>query len=160
MIIEGEFVVPVAAEALVGHLFDASLMASCLPGCEALEPLGDDRFRAVVVVAMAGIRPRFELEVAVTGRSLTELRSVTRGEEGGRASTLQADNVVTLEPLAAADDGGAQPATRVRYRSDVSVTGRLGRFALGMMRKKAQSVGDEFARNLQARLQPGSTVRA
>ena len=52
---------------------------------------------------------------------------------------------VTLEPTA---DG-----TLVRYRSDVSVTGRLGRFALGMMKKKAQNLGDEFAGNLRARLQ-------
>ena len=47
------------------------------------------------------------------------------------------------------------------YRSDVSVTGRLGRFALGMMKKKAQSLGDEFAQNLQARLQQlGEEARA
>jgi hypothetical protein len=33
------------------------------------------------------------------------------------------------------------------------VTGRLGRFALGMMKKKAQSLGDEFALNLQRKLE-------
>ena len=32
------------------------------------------------------------------------------------------------------------------------MTGRLGRFALGMMKKKAQSLGDEFAANLQRAL--------
>lgn len=153
MIIEGEFVVPVAADALVRHLFDARLMASCLPGCEALESIDDDRYRAVVAVAMAGLKPRFELEIAVTGRTATEVRSVTRGDEGGRASTLHAENVVSLEPLAVADGSSGGPATRVRYRSDVSVTGRLGRFALGMMKKKAQSLGDEFARNLRTRLE-------
>jgi hypothetical protein len=35
----------------------------------------------------------------------------------------------------------------------VSVTGRLGRFALGMMRKQAQNLGEQFARNLQKALQ-------
>ena len=43
--------------------------------------------------------------------------------------------------------------TQVHYQSEVSVTGRLGRFALGMMRKQAQNLGEQFARNLQKALQ-------
>jgi hypothetical protein len=71
---------------------------------------------------------------------------VTRGEEGGQASTLQAETRLTLTP----GEGGG---TEVAYRSDVTVTGRLGRFALGMMKKKAQSMGEEFANNLRTRLE-------
>jgi len=149
MLIDGQFPVAAPPQALLAHLFDARLMASCLPGCETLEPLDDDRYRAVVVIAMAGIKARFDLQVEVTRRDESQIWAVTRGEEGGRASTLQADSQVSLEASA---DG-----TLVRYRSEVAVTGRLGRFALGMMKKKAQSLGDEFASNLQRRLaQAGS----
>ena len=35
----------------------------------------------------------------------------------------------------------------------LSITGRLGRFALGMMKKKAQSLADEFAANLRTQLE-------
>ena len=35
----------------------------------------------------------------------------------------------------------------------MSLTGRLGRFALGMMKKKAQSMGDEFAENLRLKME-------
>ena len=70
--------------------------------------------------------------------------ATTRGEEGGNASQLQAENRITLEPVA--------QGTLLKYESEVSVTGRLGRFALGMMKKKAQALGDEFAQNLQSRL--------
>lgn len=145
MLIEGAFPVAAPPQALLAHLFDAQLMASCLPGCEQLERIDDDRYRAVVVVAMAGVKARFELQVEVTKRDERNVWAVTRGEEGGRASTLQAASQVTLDP---AGDG-----TTVRYRSDVQLTGRLGRFALGMMKKKAQSFGDEFAANLRARLE-------
>jgi carbon monoxide dehydrogenase subunit G len=145
MLIEGQFPVTAPPEALLGHLFDARLMASCLPGCETLERLDEDRYRALVVLAMAGIKARFDLQVQITRRDDRNVWAVTRGEEGGQASTLQADSQVTLEPT---EDG-----TLVRYRSDVSVTGRLGRFALGMMKKKAQSLGDEFADNLRKQLE-------
>jgi hypothetical protein len=145
MLIEGAFPVAAQPQALLSHLFDARLVASCLPGCEALERIDDDRYRAVVVVAMAGIKARFDLQVEITKREERDVWAVTRGEEGGRASTLQADSRVSLEPTA---DG-----TVVNYRSEVSVSGRLGRFALGMMKKKAQSMGDEFAANLRQKLE-------
>lgn len=145
MLIDGQFPVAAPPSRLLAHLFDPRLMASCLPGCEELEPLADDRYRAVVVVAMAGVKARFDLRVEITRRDEANVWAVTRGEEGGNASTLQADSQVSLEPTA---DG-----TLVRYRSEVAVTGRLGRFALGMMKKKAQSLGDEFAANLQRALE-------
>jgi carbon monoxide dehydrogenase subunit G len=145
MLIEGRFPVAAPPQALMRHLFDARLMASCLPGCEMLEALDDDRYRAVVVVGLAGIQARFDLLAEVTRREELAIWAVTRGEEGGQASTLQAETQVTLE---ASPEGSL-----VNYRSEVSVTGRLGRFALGMMKKKAQSMGDEFALNLRERLQ-------
>lgn len=156
MLIDGEFTVVAPPESLMRHLFDARLMASCLPGCESLEALDADRYRAVVAVALAGVKARFDLQVQVTRRDELNIWTVTRGEEGGQASTLQADSQVSLE---ATPEG-----TLVSYRSDVAVTGRLGRFALGMMKKKAQSLGDEFAGNLQKALTelevPAATVPA
>jgi len=144
MLIDGQFTVVAPPEALMRHLFDARLMASCLPGCESLEALDADRYRAVVAVALAGIKARFDMQVQVIERADRFVRATTRGEEGGNASQVQADNRIMLEEV----PGG----TRVSYKSEVSVTGRLGRFALGMMKKKAQALGDEFAQNLQRKL--------
>jgi uncharacterized protein len=144
MLIDGQFTVAAPPQALMRHLFDARLMAECLPGCESLEALDADRYRAVVGVAMAGVKARFDLIVQIVRREELAVWATTRGEEGGNASQLQAENRVTLEPSA--------EGTLMKYESEVTVTGRLGRFALGMMKKKAQALGDEFARNLQARL--------
>ncbi len=151
MRIEGQFPVAAPREALMRHLFDVRLVASCLPGCESLEPIDDNRYRAVVAVGLAGINARFDLQVEVTHRSESEIRAVTRGEEGGQASTLQAETTVTLQPA----EGGV---TTVAYVSEVALTGRLGRFALGMMKKKAQGLGDEFAARLQQKLQEAEAV--
>lgn len=144
MLIESQFTVPAPPQALLQYLFDARFMASCVPGCEALERLDDDCYRAVVAISMAGIKARFDLKVEITRRDEANVWAVTRGDEGGNASSLQADSHVNLQP---SDEG-----TQVSYRSEVNVTGRLGRFALGMMKKKAQSLGDEFAGNLRQKL--------
>jgi carbon monoxide dehydrogenase subunit G len=145
MLIEGQFSVQAPPDALMRHLFDAEVMASCVPGCERLERLDEDRFRSVVVISLAGVQARFDLLSEVTQREALAVSAITRGEEGGQASTLQAETRLTLAP--------AEGGTLVVYRSDLSVTGRLGRFALGMMKKKAQSMGDEFAGNLRTRLE-------
>jgi carbon monoxide dehydrogenase subunit G len=144
MQIDGQFPVAAPPHVLMKHLFDARLMASSLPGCESLERLDEERYRAVLAVALAGVKARFDLQVQVTKRDELNVWTVTRGEEGGQASTLQADSQVSLAPT--------PEGTLVSYRSEVAVTGRLGRFALGMMKKKAQSLGDEFAANLQKAL--------
>lgn len=145
MLIDGQFPVAAPPRALMRHLFDARLMASCLPGCESLEALDEDRYRAVVAMAMAGIKARFDLQVQITKRDENNVWATTRGEEGGQASNLQADSQVTLAP--------SPEGTVVSYRSEVLITGRLGRFALGMMKKKAQNLGEEFADNLRRKLE-------
>lgn len=144
MLIDGSFEVTAPPARVLAHLFDARLMASCLPGCESLEMIDADRYRAVIAVALAGVKARFDLVVRITGRDADGVRAETRGEEGGNASTLSATSEVRLASVAA--------GTRVEYTSDVAVTGRLGRFALGMMKKQAQNFGDAFAANLQAKL--------
>ena len=145
MLIDGQFPIAAPPALLMQHLMDVQLMASCLPGCETLEALDAERYRAVVVLGMAGIKARFNLQVQITRRDEHNIWAVTRGEEGGQSSSLQAESQVTLTAV--------PEGTLVAYRSEVSVTGRFGRFALGMMKKKAQSLGEEFAANLRAKLE-------
>ena len=145
MLIEGQFDIAAPPQVVLQHLFDVRLMASCLPGCESLQPVDDKRYRTVIQIGLAGIKARFELEVEITRQEANSIWAVTRGEEGGRASMLQAESQITLHPQGS--------GTRVQYHSEVNVTGRLGRFALGMMRKQAQNLGEQFARNLQKALQ-------
>jgi carbon monoxide dehydrogenase subunit G len=145
VLVEGQFPVAAEPQSLMQHLLDARLMASCVPGCESVEAVDADSYRTVVVIAMAGIKARFDLLVRITGRDDFNVWATTRGEEGGQASRMQADSHLFLAP--------SPEGTVVNYRSEVAVTGRLGRFALGMMKKKAQKMGEEFAQNLRAALE-------
>jgi hypothetical protein len=72
--------------------------------------------------------------------------SVSRGEEGGRASTVTAQNILKLAP----NEGGG---TEVYYSSEFSVVGRLGKFGLGIMAKKAKALGEEFAKAFRERVE-------
>ena len=76
----------------------------------------------------------------------TFAKYATRGEEGGRASRISAESTLALTKL---NDGD----TEVAYTSDVSIVGRLGKFGLGVMKKKAKQIGEEFAKNIAEKLE-------
>lgn len=146
MKIEDEFTVAAPIERTWTALKDPQVVGPCLPGCEDIEELSPTTYKARVSLKVGPISARFVVEVEVTEETPpTRIVSMTRGEEGGRASNVRAESVVTLSPT---DDG----STKVHYESEVSVTGRLAKFGFGVMKKKAQSLGAEFAKNLSERL--------
>ena len=147
MRIEGRFTVAAPIERVFERITDAALMASCIPGCEAIEVVDAKTYRARILIEVGPIKARFNLVVEVTAEEPPRrVLSVTRGEEGSRASIMSANNELIL---AATDDG----KTEVHYVSEVSVTGRLGKFGLGIMKKKAESLGQKFAEAFRAKVE-------
>ena len=139
MRMEGSFVVSAPRETVWRRIKDPALLASCIPGCRKIEMLSPTSYRAEVAISVGPVKADFHLVVEVSKEEPPErILSTTRGEEGTRASILSADNVVSLADLG---DG----RTEVSYSSEVSITGRLGKFGLGMMKKKAEALGEEFA---------------
>ena len=115
----------------------------CFPGCQSVSPLGEDKYEAAIKVSIGPIKTVFNVNFEITEKRPEEfLAYLSRGEEGNRASRLKANSTLTLSPL----DGGR---TEVVYTSDLSVVGRLGKFGLGMMKNKADTMGDEFVKELR-----------
>jgi carbon monoxide dehydrogenase subunit G len=147
MKIEDGFTVRAPRERVWAFLTDPARMAPCIPGCREIQIIGPKAYRARVRVAVGPIKAEFNLEVEVEEEVPPRLaRSVTRGEEGTRASTLLAKSVLELEEIGSG-------ATAVRYSSDIAVMGRLGKFGLGVMKKKAEALGAEFAAAVSERIE-------
>ena len=145
MKIEETFQVAAPVERVWEVITDPEQVGPCIPGCQAIEVTGPNKYKATVKVAVGPIKTTFNVDVELTEeRAPSFAASVTRGEEGGKASTLTAHNELHLKPL---DDG----ATEVTYASDVSLVGRLGKFGLGIMKKKAKTYGEEFAQAFKER---------
>jgi carbon monoxide dehydrogenase subunit G len=146
VLVEGAFELLVPRAILYERLLDARLLAQCIPGCDAVERIDASRYKADVSVALAGIKARFDLIVELTEQEPPgRIVCVTRGADGTLASLLSAESRITLHEL-------AERSTRLEYTSDVNISGPLGRFGLGVMKKKAQSMGEEFATALREAL--------
>lgn len=119
----------------------------CFPGCENITALGENKYKATIKVQIGPIKTVFKLDFEATENRPPEFSAyTTRGEEANRASRMKADSTLSLSSL---DDG----RTQVVYTSDLSIVGRLGKFGLGVMRKKADSMGDEFAQTLRMQIE-------
>ena len=92
------------------------------------------------------ISAKFNLVVDVTEFDPPyRIISTTRGEEGSRASILNSRNELRLTDLG---DG----SVKVEAEAEVSISGRLGRFGLPIMKKKASQIAGQFALAMQNQL--------
>ena len=84
-------------------MMDPAAIASCIPGCETLEPDGADRYRADITIGLAAITGTYEGTVVITEKiEKSSYRLAVEGQgkpgfvKGDAAITLRADGGTTL----------------------------------------------------------------
>jgi hypothetical protein len=141
------FTVAAPRDRVWAFMTDPELMGACIPACQGIEVTGPTTHKASVVVKVGPIEATFNLEVEVTEEACADrIVSVTRGEEGTRASIVTSRNFLHRTPL---EDGG----TEVAYGADVSISGRLGKYGHGVMKKIAKKLANKFAEDFREKVE-------
>jgi carbon monoxide dehydrogenase subunit G len=118
MKINGTSVLHATPERVWAAINDPSVLAGVIPGCEALNPLGEGHFGLTVSMGVAAIRGTYAGEVRLY--DLVEPRSLTmRAAGAGSPGTVDTTVGVTLTDLG---DG----TTRLDYDADAVVGGIAG----------------------------------
>ncbi len=127
-------------------------VAPCIPGCEGAEQTAEGNYEAVICTKVGPVKARFNVKIETIEERPPEFAEyLTKGEEGSKASRIKATSTLALKEIDAA-------LTEVSYTSEISIMGRLGKFGSGMMKKIADSIGDEFVAELRKQLEQGSSV--
>jgi uncharacterized protein len=112
---------------------DPAVLARCLPGCESLAVVGDDRYAMSLTAGVAAIKGTYAGEVSLSDKVAPHSLTM-RASGSGAPGTIDADVKVQLAPSAA---GG----TDLSYDADASVGGAIGgvgqRMLVGVSRKMA-----------------------
>lgn len=136
-------------------LQQTELIASCMPGVEAVQVADPDNFRVRVSQSIGPMSATFDAKVRVLERLDGEsIRFEALGKSvRGAVGSVRATNSVTLEPL----DGDAR--TLVTLEGDLALAGALGSVGQKIVAKQASRTTAQFADNLK-RLLAGEALAA
>jgi carbon monoxide dehydrogenase subunit G len=147
MLIKNEFEVAEPVEKVWRFFQDIPQVATCLPGTELTENLGDDKYAGRVAIRMGPVRLQFAGTADITERDEAARRIVVHAagaEEKGRG---QASMIVTAA-LARAGRG-----TRVDVSQDLQLSGAAAQYGRGMIADVTSVLMRDFAANLQDRIE-------
>lgn len=68
MKLEGQVIIHAPQERVWAIINDPNRMRDCMPGCTALEPTGEDQYRAVLEIGVATLRGTFDAELRLTDK--------------------------------------------------------------------------------------------
>jgi hypothetical protein len=145
MELTGTYTFDAPADRVWTLLNDPDAIASCLPGCDRLEPLGDDRYRASLLLAVAAISGRYAGTVAMVDKDpprSCRLLVDGSGKAGfvkgeARIALAEADGATTLNVAGSGQVGGLIARVGQRLLGSVSKT-MMDRF-FACLREKASA---------------------
>jgi len=126
-----------AARAKVWDLLtDPGAVASCLPGCESLEPTGDQTYRATLTVGIAAISGKYQGTVQIADQQPpARYRLVVDGK--GRAGFVKGEATVELTER---EDG----RTVVAVQGKGQVGGMIARVGQRLLGSVSRTMMDRF----------------
>jgi uncharacterized protein len=146
MLITNDFEVAQPVDRVWQFFQDIPQVASCLPGAELTENLGDDKYRGKVAVRMGPVRLQFAGTADITERDEQARRIVVDAagaEERGRGQA----NMVISAQLSAVGRG-----TRVAVTQDLQLAGAAAQYGRGMISDVSSVLMRDFATNMQNRI--------
>ena len=143
MILDQKVVVQAAPERVWEFVMDIPAVSRCVPGVESFEKIDDDTFLGSLKVKVGPIGVKLSGKVMVVERDRENLRSRMdlQAAEKRLNSAVSAQATITLVPL-------SETETELQIHTESSILGKLGEFGQAVMRRKADQIVGEFARNM------------
>lgn len=114
---------------------DPERLRRAIPGCERLEAVGPDEYRAVMKVGVAAVKGTFEGKVRLTDKKPPESYRMAVEGSGG-PGFVRGETTVTLSEI----PGG----TRVVYSADVQVGGLIAGVGQRMLGGVSKMMAEQF----------------
>lgn len=147
MKLEGSYTFEAPQNIVWDALLDPVLLGSVMPGSEGLEPLGDDKYKAVLKIQVGPVQGTFEGTVALADiKKPDSYRMDINGK--GAPGFVKATGAVRLE----AQDG----KTIMHYQGDAQLGGRIASVGQRLIESSAKALThqtlDGIAQQIQARV--------
>lgn len=135
MKLEGSYDVPAPRQKVWDAFLDPAILQLAIPGCEKLEALGNDEFKATLKVGVGGVKGTFEGKVRLSDKKAPESYRLAADGSGG-PGFVKADTLISFT-----EEGGV---THVVYSADVQVGGLIASVGQRMLGGVSKMMADKF----------------
>jgi carbon monoxide dehydrogenase subunit G len=135
MKLEGSYEVPAPRTKVWDAFQDPGMLKQAIPGCEKLEAVGPDEYKATMKIGVGGVKGTFEGKVKLSDKQQPDSYRMAVEGSGG-PGFIRGDTVITLT-----DNG---PGTRVSYAADVQVGGLIASVGQRLLGGVSKMMADKF----------------
>lgn len=139
-------------EQVWNFLLDVNNVASCAPGFQSMEELGEEHWKAVITVGIGAVKAKFTMDV--TRPEMEAPKSMVikaRGKAPGSNVDMTGD--MNLTALDASQ-------TRMDWNAHVTVSGTIASVGARLMSGTVEKLTGQFFDCLKAKLQASDTAAA
>jgi carbon monoxide dehydrogenase subunit G len=142
MIVDQKATIPAPVDQVWAFVTDIPAVSRCVPGVEEFSQVDDDTFEGAVKVRVGPIAVRLQGTIVVTERDVENLTSAMTVSATERRINSTVSARATMSLLALSDT-----ETELNIHTEASILGKLGEFGQAVMKRKADQMVAEFARN-------------
>ena len=146
-------VVPAPVAAVWHALNDPAALKASIPGCESLERIADDEWRATVVAKVGPVSAKFSGKMRVTDSTPPDGYTLKFEGQGGVAGFANGEARVTLVPA-------INDETTLTYVVKAQVGGKLAQIGSRLIDGAAAKLADEFFAKFSAQFAPAGVTAA
>jgi carbon monoxide dehydrogenase subunit G len=144
MEMKGEQLVPASQQETWNALNDPQVLKACVPGCESIDPAGDNAYQVLMVARVGPVSAKFKGKLTLSDILPPESYSIAFEGQGGAAGFAKGGAQVKLVAE------GSQ--TRLVYQAKANVGGKLAQIGSRLVDAAAKKVADDFFKNFNTRM--------
>ena len=144
MKLEGSYEVPAPRTKVWDAFLDPKMLKQAIPGCESLEAIGPDEYKATMKVGVGGVKGTFEGKVRLGDKNPPDSYKLAVEGSGG-PGFIRGETVITLT------DSGS--GTKVSYTADLQVGGLIASVGQRMLGGVSKMMADKFFNRMSELLQ-------
>jgi len=148
MEMKGEQLIPASQQAVWEALNDPEMLKACVPGCESIEPAGDNVYQVLMVARVGPVSAKFKGKLTLSDIRAPQSYSIAFEGQGGAAGFAKGGAQVRLSQK----DG----QTLLSYDVKASVGGKLAQIGSRLVDAAAKKIADDFFRNFNEKVAAGS----
>jgi uncharacterized protein len=145
------YTLPVPQQRAWEALNDTEILRASIPGCESIEPDGDNAYAVSLSASVGPVKARFKGRMQLTDIDAPNTYTIVFDGQGGGAGFGKGQTHVKLEP-----DG--DEATKLTYTASAQVGGKLAQIGSRLVDGAARKLAGEFFKRFSAQVTGGDAA--